>query len=81
LLQHDRAGRHRLAVTYIAHSQAHEVTPPKLSVDGKVESRKLSSTVGKLQANSDRPNFFQLEWGLLANKLAFVPGFARPAYA
>jgi hypothetical protein len=37
LLQHDRAGRHRLAVTYIAHSQAHEVTPPKLAVNGKVE--------------------------------------------
>src|SRR5665213_2156083 len=80
LLQHDCAGRHRLAMTHIAYSQLHQVTPPKLAVDGKVEQCELSSTAGELQANSDGPDFFQLEWGLLANELAFVPGLARRAY-
>jgi hypothetical protein len=80
LLQHNCAGRHRLAVTHIPYSQPHQVTPPKLAVDGKVEQCELSSTAGELQANSDRPDFFQLEWGLLANELAFVPGLATRAY-
>jgi len=76
LLQHDCAGLHRLAVTHIPYSQLYQVTPPKLAVDGKVEECKLPSTVGELQANSDRPDFLRLEWELLANELAFVLGLA-----
>jgi hypothetical protein len=30
----------------------------------------------ELQANPDRPDLFQLEWGFLVNELAFVPELA-----
>jgi hypothetical protein len=32
---------------------------------------KASDLIGELQADTNRPELFQLEWGLLADELAF----------
>jgi hypothetical protein len=76
LLQHDGACRDRVAMTYVAHTQFHEVTRPQLTVDRQVEQREFPASFGKLQTYTDRPDFLQSERGLLTDQLALVPGLA-----
>jgi hypothetical protein len=76
LLEHMRTRRHDLAMADIAHSQLQQVTSSQRAVDRQVEQSKISAPSGDLQSYAHCPNFFELEWRLLAHKLTFVPGFA-----
>jgi hypothetical protein len=76
LLEHERTRRHDLAMADIANSQLHQITSSQLAVDRQIEQSKISAPSGDLQTYADCPNLFELEWCLLAHKLAFVPGFA-----
>jgi hypothetical protein len=49
----------------------------KLVVDGWVEQRQIAVTTGELQADPDRPDFFELERCFLTDECSFVPGFSN----
>jgi hypothetical protein len=77
LLQQDGPRCHAVPVADVSSAQPHQVTGSKLAVDGEVEQRQLAATVGELQADSDRPDLFELKRRFLTYKLSFVPGFAN----
>ena len=39
-----------------------------------------AAPTGELQTNANGPDLFELEWGLLADELAFVPGIPARTY-
>ncbi len=45
----------------------------QFAVDRQVEQRQFPGVVRHLQANSNRPDVFQLEWVFLADQFALVP--------
>jgi len=53
--------------------QADEVAAPKLAVDSQIEEGELSHPAFHLQANTEGPDFFDLERHLLTDDLALVP--------
>ena len=55
----------------------HEITRPKLAADRQIEKSKISAPARHLQADTDRPDLFELERRFLTDKLSFVPGFAN----
>jgi hypothetical protein len=63
-------------VADISHAQLQQIASPKLAVDCQVEHSKIAAPTRDLQAHTDRPSLFQLEWRFLAYKLALVPRFA-----
>ena len=66
LLLHDDGTRgDSITVGHIANPQSHEVASPQLAVDSQVEQGEFAATVCDLEADSDRPDLFELERGLL----------------
>src|SRR2546426_8446584 len=73
---HDhRSGQNLVAVRDIANTQIDEITTAQLAVDCEVEHRQVSNLLAVLEVDSDCPDILWLEWRLLPDQLAFVPGF------
>ena len=51
-----------------------EIAASQLAVNGQIEQSKVSGAAGQLEANSNRPDLMQLQWRLLPDQLALVPG-------
>jgi hypothetical protein len=64
-------------MAYIPNPKAHEIAPPKLAIDGKIEEGKVACLVRHLKAYADCPDHAPLERRSLTNELAFVPGCPR----
>src|SRR5437016_4422315 len=76
LLLHDN--RARSNVTALYHVVHMEPDPNRTHVtrtllDREIEQRDLSASMIELQSNPDGPDFFQLQWRLLTERLPFVP--------
>jgi len=73
---HDhRTGQNPVAVSDVPNMQIDQVATPQFAVDREVEHGKVSNLMIVLKLNSDCPNVLRLQRWLLANQLAFVPGF------
>ena len=55
--------------------QIHQIAATQLAVDRQVEHGQVANLVFILEVDSDGPDVLGLEWRLLADQLAFVPGF------
>jgi hypothetical protein len=62
-------------------AKTEKVTASQLAIDCQVEESKVSPMFGKLQTDSDRPNFTQLERKFLPDKTSLIPGMCRLASA
>src|ERR1700724_747566 len=79
LLLHDnRAGGNMAALDYVVDAKPHQIAPTQLAVDRKVEQREFPGSMIQLQSNPDGPDLLQLQWGFLAEQLAFVPRYCAP---
>ena len=63
-------------MTHVADLEGNEVAASKLAVDTQVEEDKLTHPALHLESNPERPDFFELERGFLADELALVPWLA-----
>src|SRR5437868_4731215 len=73
LLHDDCASRDLTAMEDIVDTQPDQIAATQLAIDGEVEKCKFSGSMIQLQANPDRPDFLQLQRGLLAEQFALVP--------
>jgi len=72
---HDhRSGQYLIAVRHVPNVQVHQIAATQLAVDRQVEHGKVANLVRVLEMDSDSPDVLGLEWWLLADQLAFVPG-------
>ena len=77
LLLHDHSPTgHALPVRDVSDAQPHQITGPELAVDGEVKQRKLAGSLRELQTDTDGPDVFEAQRGLLSDKFALIPGFA-----
>ena len=77
LLLHDHSPTgHAFPVCDVSDAQPHQFTGPELAVDGDVKQRKLAGSLRELQTDTDGPDVFEAQRGLLSDKLALIPGFA-----
>jgi hypothetical protein len=53
--------------------QLHEVASPKLAIDSQIEQREVSTTVGDLKPDANRPYLLEFERRFLTDELAFIP--------
>jgi hypothetical protein len=68
-----RASRDLTALDDIVDTQPDQIAATQLAIDGEIEKRKVSGSMIQLQANPDRPDFLQLQRGLLTEQFAVVP--------
>src|SRR4030095_11397550 len=73
LLHHNRARGDSISVDHIADAEANQIAAAQLAVNCEIEQCELSGSPGHLQSNSDGPDLFQLQRGLLAEQPALVP--------
>jgi hypothetical protein len=59
----------------IAYTQIDEIATAQLAINREVEHCEVSGLMRVLQLNPDGPDVLRLQWWLLTNQLAFVPGF------
>jgi hypothetical protein len=79
LLLHDHRPRHDpSALDDIVDAESHQIAASQLAVYGEVEQREFPGSMIQLQPNPDSPDLFQLQWGLLAEQLTFVPRYCTP---
>ena len=77
LLLHDnRARGYMTALHDVLHAKSHQVAPAQLAIDCEIEKRKLAGSMIQLQANPDRPDFFQLQRGFWPSSLPLFHGAA-----
>src|SRR5438105_13053221 len=79
LLHDNRAAGDMTALDHIVDAQRDQITPAQFAVDAEIEQRELSASMIELQPNPDGPDFFQLQWRLLTEQLAFVPRCNAPS--
>lgn len=72
-LQHQRSRDNPVALGDVANTQADEIIPAQLAVDGKIAKRQFPRLPRQLQADADCPNLFQSERELLSNQPAPIP--------
>src|SRR5450631_563944 len=75
LLHDDRAGGDMTVLDHVVDAKSHQIAPTQLAVDGEVEQCEFPDSMIQRQSNPDGPDFLQPKWGLLAEQLAFVPGY------
>src|SRR5215217_722816 len=74
LLNHHGPGADHRAGYKGANLDFHEITPPQLAVDRKVEKRSITHPTFAIKKESDGPNLANLESVLGANLPASIPG-------
>ena len=80
LLLHDnRAWGDMTALDHIANAKPDQIAPAQFAVDSEVEQREFTGSMIQLQSNPDGPDLLQLQRGLLADQLPFVPRYCRPS--
>lgn len=62
-------------MTDVASLELDQIASPQFAVEPQVEHGQFPDPVLDLQSHADDPDFFKLEWCLLAHQLAFVPRF------
>jgi len=73
---HDhRTGQYLVAMRHVPNMQIQQIAATQLAVDRQVEQGQVASLVLILEVDSDGPDVLGFEWWLLADQLAFVPGF------
>ena len=73
VLQDDSSRLDLIPMAYVADLQSDEIAATQLAVDAQVEQRELAHPVLHLEADAERPDFLELERGLLPHDLALVP--------
>ncbi len=57
----------------VPHAQADQITCSELAVQTKIKKRKFTYAMAKLKPYADGPNILELQRGLLADDLPFIP--------
>ena len=74
LLHNDGPSSNPASVTDVLDTHLHQIAGAKLTVNREIEKSQISEVPYQLQAYPYGPDFSELQWWLLSDKLVLIPG-------
>lgn len=63
------------ALDHVVDTKSNQIAPAQLAIDSEVKESEFPGSMIQLQSNPDGPDLFQLQWRLLSEPLALIPGY------